>query len=109
MQNFIQVGDQLEVVAPANLTSGQGVLIGALFGVATTAALSGAPVVLRMVGVVTQPKATGAIAAGAKVYWDATNSRVTTTATSNTMIGHAARAALSADALAYVRLQPGAS
>jgi predicted RecA/RadA family phage recombinase len=109
MQNFIQVGDQLEVVAPAALASGEGVLIGALFGVATTAAAAGAPVVLRLVGVVTQPKATGAIAAGAKVYWDATNKRVTTTATGNSVIGHAARAALSADALAYIRLQPGAS
>jgi predicted RecA/RadA family phage recombinase len=104
MQNFIQVGDQIEVVAPAALASGEGVVIGGMFGVATTAAAINAPVVLRLVGVVTLPKATGALTQFQKVYWDATNKRVTGTATSNSLIGTASRPAASADAVAYVRL-----
>ena len=34
MKNFIQPGDSLTVSAPYAVTSGQGVLIGALFGIA---------------------------------------------------------------------------
>lgn len=104
MQNFIQVGDQIEVVAPAALASGEGVVIGGMFGVATTAAASGAPVVLRLRGVVTLPKGSGALTQFQKAYWDATNKRVTGTATSNSLIGTAARPAASGDAIAYVLL-----
>lgn len=38
------------------------------------------------------PKASGAIAIGAAVYWDATAGNVTTTSASNTLIGHAIEA-----------------
>ena len=34
MKNFIQPGDSLTVSAPYAVTSGQGVLVGALFGIA---------------------------------------------------------------------------
>lgn len=50
-------------------------------------------------GVYSETKATGeAWAIGASVYWDATNSRLTTTLTGNTLFGRATAAALSADA-----------
>jgi predicted RecA/RadA family phage recombinase len=104
MHNFVQVGEQIEVVAPTALASGEGVVIGGMFGVATTTAAVNTPVVLRLVGVVTLPKATGALTQFAKVYWDATNKRVSGTATGNSLIGVAARPAASADAVAYVRL-----
>ena len=44
------------------------------------------------------------IAVGARVFWDNTNKRVTTTATGNVAIGHAVVAAASADTTARVRL-----
>lgn len=59
------------------------------------------------------PKATGAIAADAKVYWDedgnpvdgdAGSGAVTTTSTSNLYLGRAAQASASGDALAVVEL-----
>ncbi len=50
-----------------------------------------------VVGVFDAPKATGAITVGAAVYWDATNSKVTTTATDNPYLGKAILAADSAD------------
>lgn len=42
-------------------------------------------------------KATGAIAVGAKVYWDATNGNFTATSTANTLCGYALEAMDSAD------------
>ncbi len=44
------------------------------------------------------------IAVGARVFWDNTNRRVTTTATGNVAIGHAVAAAASADTTVRVRL-----
>ena len=44
------------------------------------------------------------IAVGARVFWDNTNKRVTTTATGNVAIGHAVAAAASADTTVRVRL-----
>lgn len=53
------------------------------------------------------PKATGAIGAGAIVYWDATNNNITTTSTSNKRAGKAAEAALSADTTVKVIINQG--
>jgi predicted RecA/RadA family phage recombinase len=46
-----------------------------------------------------------AITAGARVFWDDTNRRVTTTATGNFAIGIATQAALAADTTVRVVLQ----
>lgn len=56
MKNFVQRGDTITVAAPATLSSGDGVLIGSLFGVATTDAASGADVALVTTGVIALPK-----------------------------------------------------
>lgn len=89
MKNFVQAGDVVTVTAPANVVSGQGVLVGLLFGVAVRAAASGQPVDITTEGVVTLPKASGAINEGVRVFWDNTAGNVTTTATSNNCIGYA--------------------
>lgn len=104
MKNFVQKGDVVTLAAPATVTSGSGVLVGKLFGVANTDAASGADVTVSLEGVYDLPKATGAITAGALVYWDNTAKNVTTTSTSNTLIGAAVVAAASGDATARVRL-----
>lgn len=104
-KNYVQTGDNITVPAPTNVTSGSGVLIGALFGVAQFSSLSGEDVVIATRGVHTLPKTSAlAIAIGDKVYWDAANGVVNKTATGNTLIGAAVSAAANPSATVDVRL-----
>jgi predicted RecA/RadA family phage recombinase len=100
MRNFVQPGDSLAVTVPyaGGVTAGQGVLIGALFGV--NAVIEAAT--LGVFDLTKEPAL--AISAGARVFWDNTNRRVTTTATGNFSIGIATQAALAADATVRVWL-----
>lgn len=105
MKNHIQPGNVVTLTAPAGGTrSGDGVLVNALFGVAAYDADEGAEVEVSLVGVYALPKSSGAIAEGAKVYWDSTAKAVTATASGNKLIGAAVRAAGSAETTARVRL-----
>jgi predicted RecA/RadA family phage recombinase len=105
MRNYVQDGDVLTLTAPYDVASGAGFLVGSLFAVAGAAALSGASVQGRTRGVIDLVKNTGeAWTAGAKIYWDNTNKRCTTTSTSNTLIGVATQAQASADAIGRVKL-----
>jgi predicted RecA/RadA family phage recombinase len=88
MKTFIQPGHTLTLAAPYNVVSGQGLLVGAIFGIATHDAASGAEVETQLIGVVEITKVgSQAWNAGAKVYWDNTNRRATTVATDNTAVG----------------------
>ena len=90
MKNFVQEGEIITVIAPSAVASGDGVQVGSIFGVATTGAAQGFPVELKREGVFTLPVLnTDVITAGAKLFWDATNKRLTVTATSNTLVGAA--------------------
>ena len=103
MKTFIQPGDSLTVSAPYAVTSGQGVLIGALFGIAAYDAAISTTVEIQTEGVFDVTKEPSlAITAGARVYWDNTNRRITTTATGNYPVGIATLAALAADATVRV-------
>ncbi|MDZ4678403.1 MAG: DUF2190 family protein [Oligoflexia bacterium] len=104
MKNFIQLGETVTLVAPYTVVSGAGLLVGAVFGVASLDATSGAAVEAALEGVFDLPKASGAISQGAKVYWDNSAKNLTTTSSSNTLVGVAVVAALSGDALVRVRL-----
>lgn len=105
MKNFVQPGDIVPVLAPANVTSGDGVLLGTLFGVAAFSAASGAEVEIRLRGVFDLPKTSAeAWTVGAAVYWDATNKVATTTSSSNTLIGKAVAAAANPSGVGRVRL-----
>lgn len=88
MKNFVQHGDTLTVVAPTAVGSGEGVLVGSIFGVAVTAAASGVDVPIKTTGVFDLAK-TGSQewSAGDLVYWDNANKRCTTVATGNALIG----------------------
>ena len=93
MKNFVQAGNILTLPAPYAVASGDGALIGAIFGVAQKAAASGEEVAFLVTGVLDLPKAPSqAWAVGAKVYWDNTARVCTTTATGNTLIGAAVKA-----------------
>lgn len=104
MKNFVQPGDSLTFTSGAAVSSGQGVVMGALFGVAASAAEAGDPFEAAVVGVFELPKAAGAIAAGMRVYWSAGAGNVTTTASGNTLIGAATEAAADTATTVRVRL-----
>lgn len=104
MKNFVQDGDVLTLAAPYDRTSGQGALVGSIFGVATMDVLSTVSASFAVKGVFDITKASGAITQGAKVYWDDTAKNLTTTSSSNTLVGTATQAAASGDATARIRL-----
>lgn len=105
MKNYIQAGENLTLPAPYNVSSGEGALVGAIFGVASVDALSGADVALVTEGVFTLPKEeTDVIGVGDAVYWDDAAKNVTTTATDNTKIGAAVSAAGNPSSSVIVRL-----
>lgn len=105
MKNYHSPGDSLTVAAPATVTSGDGVLVGSIFGVANGDAASGADVVLSTVGVYTLPKTTADdMTVGAQVWWDGTAKEVILTATANTLIGVTIAAAGAGATTAKVRL-----
>ena len=80
MKNYIQPGHTITLTAPAAVTSGGGVLVGAIFGIAAHDAASGEPVETLTVGVFDINKVgSQAWAVGDKVYWDNTNKRATKT------------------------------
>lgn len=88
MKNFVQTGDVVSVIAPYGLTSGTAVLIGSLFGVAAYDAALGTPVDLKRKGVFNiVAVTTDAATTGTKMYWDATNKRLTTSSAGNTLVG----------------------
>ncbi|PTV94919.1 putative RecA/RadA family phage recombinase [Rhodobacter aestuarii] len=109
MQNYIQPGEHVTVTAAANLTSGSLVKIGGLVGVAQGDAASGEEVVLVRRGVFTLPKVSAqAWTVGQKLYHDTATGAVTSTATSNTLIGVALAAAENPSATGVVLLDGAA-
>lgn len=105
MKNFIQPGGTLTLTAPYAVTSGQGALVGAIFGVAVKDTANAVAGEFVTEGVFSLTKATGAAwTVGALLYWDNTNRNVTTTSSGNTKIGVATAAADSAATVGNVRL-----
>jgi predicted RecA/RadA family phage recombinase len=87
------------------VTSGQGVLVGNLFGVAASTAAEGESVEIATVGVYELPKLTSAvISAGARVAWDDTAKEVVLPGTDMVSIGIATLAAGNGIAAVRVRL-----
>lgn len=94
MQNYVQPGASLTLPASEDVTSGRGILIGSIFGIAQHDADSGDDVSILRHGVVTHAKTSAqAWAVGAKLYWDNTNKVFTTAASGNTLVGAAGAAA----------------
>ena len=107
MKTYIQPGNSLAFTVPnaSGVTSGQGVLVGALFGIAAVDGAQNAVIECQTIGVFDINKEPAlAISAGARVFWDNTNRRITTTATSNYQVGIAALPALAADTTVRVWL-----
>ena len=105
MKNKVQRGDIVTVVAPYGVSSGQGVLVGVLFGVAAFDAANGTAVEIERTGVFDITAVTADTGnQGAKIYWDNTARKLTTTAASNTLVGALTIAKGSSDATARVLL-----
>lgn len=105
MKNFVQNGDVVTVPAPYDRLSGEGALIGGLFGVAQADVSSGDTAALVTRGVFTLPKTSAqAWTVGAAIYWDDTNKVCTTTASGNTLVGKALAVAANPSATGTVRL-----
>ncbi len=88
MKNFIQPGNTITLSAPTAVASGNGILVGAIFGIAAHDAGSGEPVETVTTGVFDLSKiGSEAWSVGDRVYWDGTNKRATKIATDNALIG----------------------
>lgn len=105
MRNFVQPGDNLTVTAAAAASSGDGVKLGNLFGIASGDAAIGGPLVLVTTGVFELPKvSTDELAVGDAVYFRTSDGAVTGTASGNSKIGVAVSAAGNPSASVRVRL-----
>src|SRR5581483_8040748 len=96
MKNFIQRGETLTLTAPYAVSSGGGVLVGSIFGVAATDVASGEEGEFQVAGIFDLDREAGASTGwpqGALIYWNNTTKVITKTATSNKLIGVAVRAA----------------
>lgn len=111
MRNYVQRGDALTIPAPTGgVSSGDAVLVGALFGVVAADADVGEDVAVSVEGVFELPKkAADNVTVGAVLYWDATPGELTITATDNTRVGYATVAAGAGTTTVAVKLTPGAA
>lgn len=109
MKNFVQLGDVISILAPEDADSGEFLVLGALYGVAGFAALSGESVELHRRGVFTLPKATGtAWVIGDELFWDVSAKKFTKDATKLSVRAVAVSAQESADTTGKVLLDaPG--
>lgn len=91
---YIMSGEVIDYVAGSTISSGQILLIGLRIGVALTSIANGATGAAQVKGIFTIAKlSTDVVAQGALLYWDNTNSRLTTTSAGNTLAGYATKAA----------------
>ena len=108
MKTYIQPGHTLTVTAPAGgVLSGQGVLIGTLFGISQYDAVEGAEAEILTEGVIEIDKTSAlAISVGDRLFWDGTNKVVNKTAAAQVCVGVAVSAA--ANPSDTVRIKLGA-
>ena len=93
MKNYVQPGKTITLTAPYAVAAGDGLLVGAIFGVATAAAGNGEAVEAVLVGVFDLKKtASQAWAVGDKIYWDNPAKEATKTLPGKTLIGAALEA-----------------
>lgn len=105
MNNYVQTGTMLTVPAPADVNSGGGVIVGQIFGIASTNAETGDDVAIATQGVFELPKvAADDFSIGEAAYWDEAEGLVTVTATDNVAIGVAVSVAAADTASVRVRL-----
>lgn len=95
MKTYIQNGHVITVPAPAGgIASGEGLIVGNIFGIAAYSPAEGDPLELATTGVYKLPKASAAVLTiGARVAWDNTAKEVDAPSTGRFPIGVAVEAA----------------
>ena len=105
MRNYVQPGVSITTPATAAASSGDGVKVNNLFGIASGDAAIGDKLVLTTEGVFDMPKVSAnTFDVGALVYWDNTAKVVTSTASGNARIGLAVTTAANPSSSVNVRL-----
>ena len=94
---FRHEGDFVDYTPGAAVSAGEVVVQGTMVGVATKDIAASTRGALRVGGVFDFAKGSGAITAGALVYWNDTANQATTTASGNKLIGPAVEAAADGD------------
>lgn len=105
MKGYIESGDTFDYVLTADASPDDIVVKGDLVGVLVNGGVAGDMVAAKAKGVYWQPKATGAIDQGDKLYLKADSSELTKTATGNTHVGCAHAAAAAGDSVVQLRLK----
>lgn len=104
-KNYIQPGNSITLVAPADVVSGGIVTVGKIAGVAQTSALSGAEVEVAVTGVWSVPKTSAqAWTVGAIIYSDGTKATTSDASGANPRLGHAMAIAANPSPTGIVRL-----
>jgi len=95
MKTYIQNGQVITVTTPAGgIASGDGLIVGNIFGVAAYSAAEGDPLELATTGVYKLPKATAAVlTVGARVAWDNTAKNINVFGAGRFPVGIATEAA----------------
>lgn len=95
MKTYIQNGHVITVTTPAGgVASGEGLIVGSIFGIAVYSAIEGDPLELATTGVYTLPKASAAVLTfGARVAWDNAAKVVNTPGAGRFPVGVAVEAA----------------
>lgn len=111
MKNLIQKGDVITVAAPAGgIASGEGLIVGSIFGIAAYSSAEGDPVELGTTGVYQLPKASAAVlTVGARVAWDNTAKNINVPGSGRFPVGIATEAAGNGITSVAVRLDGAAT
>lgn len=105
MKNYIQPGENITVIAGAAASSGDGVKVGSLFGIAAGDAEIGEMLTIVTEGVYEMGKVgTDDLSVGDAIYWRSSDGLVTSTASGNTKIGVAVTGAGNPSSSVQVRL-----
>lgn len=105
-EKYVNAGATLTAIAGSGgVVAGGFYIVGAAFGVAAVSAAENEEYTLTLGGVFELAKTSAqAWTLGAAIYWDNTNSVMTTTSSGNTKVGVAAAAAANPSAIGRVRL-----
>ena len=106
MRNFLQPSAVIRVTAPYTLASGDGCLVGALFGMATGPVASGNAFDMLTTGVFENVNAASAAVAtvGEKAYWDDAARKLTSVSSGNVLVGVFSAAKTNGQLLASVAI-----
>jgi predicted RecA/RadA family phage recombinase len=103
--NYVQAGETLTLTAPYARSSGQGALVGSLFGVATADVENAAEGEFATEGVYTLAKTSAqAWTVGQKIYWDNSNKRLDSDSTVGQLVGVATAVAANPSSTGTIKL-----